>query len=326
MLGAKPQRARSARVLHLRHEMSWLLRLIAVSCSLAGPGLTSAEAAPQQQAGSTASPPAAAAQAGPQTGTRRQPVEPDVALVNLPTTMSLPAHKSSFRLTHRFVGNLRRGSFTDNLGGLFGLDSGAIIGLEFRFAPIRRAQVIVFRTNLDKTFQFSGRYDLVRQGGARAFSSSAIVSIEGTNNFRSGPAEAAHTGHQHGAGGEGHRSPAVGAVVSRTIGDRLALYMTPVWVHHTLTLAGEHQNASFVGLGGRLRLTQKVYVVWEASPRTSGEAQGTAEYAFGIEKRMGGHMFQLTFTNAFSTTFGQLATGGTPGAIYMGFNLGRKFY
>ena len=33
-----------------------------------------------------------------------QPVEPDFTLVNLPTTLRLPLHKSNFHLTHRFQG------------------------------------------------------------------------------------------------------------------------------------------------------------------------------------------------------------------------------
>ena len=34
----------------------------------------------------------------------------------------------------------------------------------------------------------------------------------------------------------------------------------------------------------------------------------------------------LTFTNSFGTTYGQIARGGTANALYLGFNLGRKFY
>jgi len=286
--------------------MSFLTRLLMV-CALAALGLT-----PEPASAQTAPP--------------RQPIEPDVTLVNLPTTLSLPAHKFNFRLTHRFQANLRQGTFGQNLSNLFGLDSGAIIALEVRFAPIRRVQVVVSRTNLDKTFQFAARYDVFRQGGRSPISLSALLPIEGTNNFRLGPAEAGHEEHQHGAGGEGHRSPSIGAVVSRTIGDRLALYATPVFVHHTLTLAGEHENGSIVGLGGRLRVRRTVYVVVEAAPRASGEARGDAEFGFGIEKRVCGHMFQLTFRNSLGTTFGQLVTGGTPHAIYMGFNLSRKFF
>jgi hypothetical protein len=69
-----------------------------------------------------------------------------------------------------------------------------------------------------------------------------------------------------------------------------------------------------------------VYLVGEVSPRVNGYAAGDPEYAFGIERRAGGHMFQLTFTNSLSSTYGQIAQGGFPDTLYLGFNLGRKFY
>ena len=34
---------------------------------------------------------------------------------------------------------------------------------------------------------------------------------------------------------------------------------------------------------------------------------------------------QLNFTNAFGTTFGQIARGGSTHDIYLGFNLVRRF-
>ena len=252
--------------------------------------------------------------------------EPDFALVNLPTTLRLPRHEMSFRLTHRFLANLRQNSFGDNLDDLFGLDNGAIIGIEFRFAPISRVQTIVYRNNLDKTFQFSAQYDALRQDGRSPVSFSPIVAIEGTNNFRSGGNDGTGDEHDHGSGAVGHRSPALGAVVSRTFGDRLAVYATPMWVRHTLHADTGNRNTFFVGLGARARIRSKVYVVGEVSPRISGYAPGQAEFAFGIERRSGGHMFLLTFTNSVSSTFGQVARGGFPDTIYMGFNLGRKFF
>ena len=48
---------------------------------------------------------------------------------------------------------------------------------------------------------------------------------------------------------------------------------------------------------------------------------------FGIEKRAGGHSFQLNFSNGFGTTMGQLARGGTGNDDwYLGFNISRKFF
>jgi hypothetical protein len=121
-------------------------------------------------------------------------------------------------------------------------------------------------------------------------------------------------------------SPALGLSVSRTVGDRLALYMTPIWVHNTAAILNIDRDTFFVGVGGRLRLSATVYVVAESSPRLAGYDPGEPEYAFGFEKRSGGHMFQMTFANSQGTTFGQTARGGLPDSLFLGFNLARKFF
>ena len=48
-------------------------------------------------------------------------------------------------------------------------------------------------------------------------------------------------------------------------------------------------------------------------------------WGVGVEKWTRGHTLQLNVTNSFATTPGQIARGGTPSAIYLGFNITRKF-
>jgi Membrane bound beta barrel domain (DUF5777) len=49
--------------------------------------------------------------------------------------------------------------------------------------------------------------------------------------------------------------------------------------------------------------------------------------AFALEKRAGGHMFQLNFSNSLGTTMGQIARGGARSDDwYLGFNISRKFF
>jgi Membrane bound beta barrel domain (DUF5777) len=317
--------------------MPRLARWILVFSCAAGLGIPSLSAAQTQTQPPPATPPPqdpGAAQAAPQ-APASQPaedderitrlVEPDFTVVNLPTTLILPRHKLNFRLTHRFLGNLRQGSFTDNLENLFGLDNGAIIGLEFRYAPIRHLQAIFYRNNLSKTIQFTGQYEAIRQGSSSPVSASAIVSIEGTNNFKSGHSDDEGEGGEHDHGvATGHRSPALGGVVSRTFSDRLAVYAVPMWVHHVIP--DPARDTFYIGVGGRARISRNVYVVGEVSPRLNGYAPGDPAFAFGIERRAGGHMFQLNFGNSLASTYGQTAQGGFPDTIYLGFNLGRKFY
>lgn len=257
--------------------------------------------------------------------------EPDFVVVNLPTTLRLPRFKSNFRITHRFAGNLANRSFSESAADLFGMDQGAIIGFEYRINLMRSLQVAAFRTNFDKTFMFYGKYDGLRQRARVPVSVSAIVSVEGTNNFQE------------------EYAPGVGVVVSRKLWDRIALYAAPMWVDHTNASlepighshdhggeveehehadepAHERRSTTFVGLGARVRLTRTVYVVGEVTPRVDGYAPDKVEYGFGLEKRVGGHAFSLTFTNTFGTTFAQMARGGTANSLYLGFNLGRKFF
>ena len=253
------------------------------------------------------------------------PAEPDFVVVNLPTTARAPVFKGNFRLTHRFAGNLMNGSFTQQAGNLFGIDQGAIIGFEFRMALARGLQAAAYRSSFDKTIQFHGKYDVVRQRSAPV-AISALVSIEGTNNFQE------------------KYAPAVGVVISRMIASRIALYATPIWVDNTAAslaalthdhsgAAAEdvhddhvHRSTTFLGLGTRLRVSSTVYLVGEMAPRLDGYAPDKIEYGFGIEKRVGGHVFSLTFTNSFGTTYAQLARGGAADTLFLGFNLGRKYF
>ena len=234
--------------------------------------------------------------------------EPDFRVLNLPSTLRLPVHGSNFQLTHRFNGNLRHGSFTDNASNLFGLDQGAAVGFEYRFGIARHLQAAVYRTAIDKTFQFHGKYDAVRQGHSIPLSLSALLSVEGANNFQE------------------RYSPAFGVVVSRMVADRLALYATPVWVHNTAALLNVDRDTGMVGLGGRVRVSATVYLVGEVIPRVGGYSPDTPAYGFAVEKRAGGHVFQLNFNNGQGTTFGQLARGGFADSLYLGFNLARKFF
>src|ERR1044071_6262499 len=57
--------------------------------------------------------------------------QPDFTLITLPTTLRVPRFKSSFRVTHRFTRALGQGDLGDLTSDLFGLDSGAVIGLEY---------------------------------------------------------------------------------------------------------------------------------------------------------------------------------------------------
>jgi len=251
---------------------------------------------------------AAAAAAQDDDDATLQPAEPDFRLINLPTTLRLPLFKGDFFLSHRFAGNLRRGSFSDQASRLFGIDEGATIGFEYRFAVAKHLELAAYRTNFARTIQIYGKYDAIHQHESMPLSASLVVSTEGTDNLQQDYA------------------PAIGVSISRLIDEVAAVYIVPTWVHNTAAGTGLDRNTTFFGVGGRLRFRPTVYLVAEVSPRLSGFAPGQALYGFAIEKRAGGHMFSLTFTNGVGTTLAQIARGGQRDQLGLGFNISRKFY
>ena len=241
--------------------------------------------------------------------------EPDFTVISVATTGQLPRYKFAFRLTHRFSRPLDGFDNDFDVGGLvgnlFGLDSAAQIGLELRFGLMDGTQVGIHRTN-DKTIQLFGQHSVVDQGAGSPLSVDAVVSIDGLDNFR----------HDYTTG--------VGAVVSRRMARRVAVYVQLLWAANTNPLPSElteENHTLLVGLGSRLRVTPTVYLVGEYVPRADGYRPRGNYGSIGIEKRAGGHLFQLNVSNGLGTTVGQLARGSAGrNDWFIGFNLSRKFF
>jgi hypothetical protein len=250
--------------------------------------------------------------------------EIELNLIDLSTTQSLRRHQSYFRVTHRFARDLRRGDFGELLEDLFSLDNGAVIGLEYRFGITGNLQAAVNRTALSKTIQFFGRYDPWRQSDSMPIAISVLGSVEGLNNFQQ------------------DYQPGIAAVMSRVVTPWLVLYASPTFVwdsraadflddhDHDLPGAEEdehsnHEDTFFVGLGARVRFRPTAYIVGEYSPRLAGYDPGRGVWGVAIEKATRGHTFQLNVTNAFGTTLGQIARGGSEHDVYLGFNITRRF-
>lgn len=139
--------------------------------------------------------------------------QPDFTINALPTTLRLPKNSLAFRVTHRFARPLGEGDFGSLLEDFFALDSGAQIGLELRYGLVPGGQVGIHRTS-DRTIQFFGQYDVKNQSSFPV-GINAWASVDGTNNFRDS------------------YSPALGALLSREIGEHGAIYAEPIWVNNT---------------------------------------------------------------------------------------------
>ena len=267
-------------------------------------------------------------------------VQPDFTVINLPTTLRLPRNKSAFRVTHRFGRSLTKGTFRQKAESFFGIDDGAQIGLEYRYGVMRGLQAGIYRTS-DKTIEFFGQYDWIRQGETVPATVDIVATIEGLNNFHKGSAVDQE---------DNEYASSIGVLLSRTIGDVAAFYLQPTFVAHSnvLSTAGclehlEHghnlpgcagvetvgvdSNTFLVGLSSRVRVRPTTYLVASWTPRVSGFRAGAALATFGVEKRLGAHVFQLDFSNSLGTTMAQTARGSSNNTDwFMGFNISRRFF
>jgi Membrane bound beta barrel domain (DUF5777) len=269
------------------------------------------EARAQQSGDPTPAPGTTSQESQPPVSERAvDPAQPDFTLIALPTTLRMPKFASAFRVTHRFTRSLGTGDFSDLLGDAFGVDGGAQVGLEYRFGIMSGTQIGIHRTS-ERTIEFFLQQQLIRQGGRAPVSIDAIGTVEGTDNFRDS------------------YSPAIGAVVSRSFGRHGAVYAQPIWINNSNVFPSEvvDENDTFiVGLGARVRIRPTVYLVGEAAPR-SGYTPDKTYMSFAVEKRWGGHSFQVNFSNGFGTTLAQVARGGADyDTWFLGFNISRKFF
>jgi hypothetical protein len=235
--------------------------------------------------------------------------QPDYTIVALPTTLRMPKGKFAFRVTHRFGRPLDDGNFGDLAADAFGFDSGGLIGLELRYGVLKGTQVGVLRTS-DRTIQFFAQQQVV---GQETFPVGLAVNLtaDGTNNFQDS------------------YSPGIGLVISREIGKVGAVYVEPTWVNNTNVLPSEltDDNSAFLlGLGARVRVSRRTYLVAEAAPRVAGYDPGSTHVSLGVEMRAGGHAFQVNFSRGLGTTMGQVARGGSDDDWFIGFNISRKFW
>lgn len=248
--------------------------------------------------------------------------QPDFGLAALPTSLRIPQGRFAFRMSHRFARPIAgtcpdAGPKPEGCGGLgafvenfFGFDSSSKVGLEVRYGILPGTQVALQRTN-DRAIQIQAQHQIFRSA-SQPVTVDVLAAVEGQNNFR-----------------ETHTLTA-GAVVTYLATDRGALYAHPVLLFNSNPASDnetDDNHTVMLGLGGRVRIGSKMYLVAEAAPRLAGFKPGVDHISFGVEHRAGGHMFQLNVSNSFGSTLRQLALGGPGnGDWFIGFNLSRRFY
>ena len=229
-------------------------------------------------------------------------------------------HKGELELliSHRF-GRLSSGSHQ-----LWGLDNSSVrIGFEYGISE--RLDIGIGRSSFDKSFDFFGKYKLIRQSkgvgkpvSVVLLSSLAIRTTPKDDDTYEFKERLAYTYQM---------------IISRKFNSNFSMQISPTFLNRNRPedLTDEDQLFA-IGIGGRLKVTKSVSINLETFQRMNPEENSTQFNAvsIGVDIETGGHVFQLHLTNS-QMTFERAFIAETfddffNGDIHFGFNISRTFH
>jgi hypothetical protein len=121
----------------------------------------------------------------------------------------------------------------------------------------------------------------------------------------------------------------VQGILSYQFSDSLSLALVPAYSSNTNHWDPVPEGTLALGTGGRLMIFNDFSIIWEWNPVLSGYKVNTHGWALGIEKKIGGHVFQVFVLNSAGLTSSQFISGGDlriqDGDFRIGFNIFRLF-
>jgi cytochrome c oxidase subunit 2 len=279
----------------------------------------------------------------------------DYHIVNIPTPKAVRRHSLNMHFTHRFQEIITPFDLEDAdehiariSQNLLGLDSASVSSFGITYGITDRLYANVYRSplcqpGLCKTIEIGLGYHFLDEAGRSPVALSGYSSVEGDYNFT----ERYTYNFQVMIGRSITRfvnvffSPA--AHVNANGGNRFKEVLSAQPLISELRL-GRHSGSFGFGLNARIRPTASL--LFEYTPRvgfklgqivpdfdsTIGQLtrfrnESEAEIAFGLEKRIGRHVFSLTFSNTQTTTTARYNSSNQalpPTKFSIGFNLFRR--
>ena len=242
-------------------------------------------------------------------------------LINGHTVETKSGGDLEFIFAHRF------GPVNNGLFDFFGLDEAYVrLGLDYGIS--KNLSVSIGRNSVDKTVDGYLKYRIIRQSkGARIFP--VTVTALGGTAYRVSP----HKDEVPDGFTNIDRLAYVAQIlIARKVDPNLSLQIMPTFIHKNAVDRSIENNDQFaLGFGMRQKVGRSVALTGEYYYRFRvPEANPSFNtLGFGVEIDVGGHVFQILFTNttglterAFITeTEGDFADGD----IHFGFNVTRTF-
>ena len=248
-------------------------------------------------------------------------------VVNLPSDQALSRGLLQFLVTHRFLGAVR-GS---NAHSLYSVDSGAVFGFGFAYAPLERTEVSLYRSATQDDWELAAKYAFIPSG--RLFG--AALRVGGDD--RRAPIVITPSGGQLDDTKARTSFFAQGIFGAHLMNNRIELSVVPTYSSRTTS---EH-NAFNVPFHAAVALGRTWNFQAEYQFQRTRVPDSIDIWAIGIEKTLYRHRFSLVVSNSTATNVDQYLSGDVAVAFkrqqrsfdngfrnndwHIGFNLIRQF-
>jgi Membrane bound beta barrel domain (DUF5777) len=240
---------------------------------------------------------------GPYQPVRRDPL--GTRLIDTPTPWTVRARTLEVLFTHRFHQAINDGDEHN----LWGLDSGADVGLGLGLGLTRHLDVELLRSSFEEDYELAGKFLIVEQAQSVPLSVAVRGGVDRLGR----------------AGAVDPTRPFAQLILSRRLAPGVNLLASPAWVRDTERL----RNAWNVPLGLTFSLGKHLIEI-EYIPRNRDLDASVAAWHVALSEQVGAHIFELVLGNSRAVTVDQYLGGDFAGGfashdVRLGFNLIRDF-
>jgi hypothetical protein len=239
-------------------------------------------------------------------------------IINLESTKIAGKSDFYFLIAHRF------GSIKNGFDDLFGLDQ-ATIKFSFFYGISDQLTLGVARSEFRKTYDFSAKYRLKRQvKNGFPFTIVSFNTIAINTNLDKDDLPKLEF--------QNRLTYLTELLISRKFNKDLSLQISPIFIHENFVFDTNQDNSLFaLAIGGRHRISKNLALTAEYGHHFNRAPGSLFEnpVSVGLDVQVGGHVFQLIFSNSQQLNDSHYITNSTgdwfDGDFFFGFNLYRVF-
>lgn len=227
----------------------------------------------------------------------------------LQTSSPLVSDKGTLEtlFTHRFNQPVNEAGGDD----LFGLDSGANIGLGVSWVPVSGLAAEIYRASVGGDYEFAAKFCVLGATKERPVAAAVRVGANWMTKFEL----------EDNFGGFGQ------LLLAWTIADRITVAAAPTFATNTPLL----ENVFNVPLSVQAHLGRGFHATGEYVFRNTDLEGSVGQWSFALEKAVYRHRFGVWIGNSGATTVSQIVGGDYGGGvaesnIRLGFNISRQFH